>query len=118
MIFAIDFDGTIVEHEYPEIGPEIPGAVNTLKDLQAKGHKIIIYTCRVAPRLAPIVEWFEMRGFRPDAINRNVVRRHKPGYAKIMANVYIDDRNFPPFPGWEMVRQTFLPETAPRFAEG
>ena len=24
MIIAIDFDGTIVEHKYPEIGREIP----------------------------------------------------------------------------------------------
>ncbi len=23
---AIDFDGTLVEHEYPRIGPEVPGA--------------------------------------------------------------------------------------------
>jgi hypothetical protein len=22
---AIDFDGTIVEHRFPEIGPEVPG---------------------------------------------------------------------------------------------
>lgn len=31
MIIAVDFDGTIVEHRYPEIGREIPFAVETLK---------------------------------------------------------------------------------------
>ena len=33
MTIAIDFDGTIVEHMYPEIGEEIPFATDTLKAL-------------------------------------------------------------------------------------
>ena len=28
MIIAVDFDGTIVEHRYPQIGEEIPFAVH------------------------------------------------------------------------------------------
>ena len=36
MIIAVDFDGTIVEHKYPEIGKEIPFAIATLKQLQAE----------------------------------------------------------------------------------
>ena len=31
MIIAIDFDGTIVTHEYPEIGRPIKGAIETIK---------------------------------------------------------------------------------------
>lgn len=27
MIIAVDFDGTIVEHKYPEIGRELPFAI-------------------------------------------------------------------------------------------
>lgn len=38
MIIAVDFDGTIVEHRYPEIGKKIPFAINTLKMLQKEGH--------------------------------------------------------------------------------
>ena len=34
MIIAVDFDGTIVEHKYPEIGRELPFAIETLKKLQ------------------------------------------------------------------------------------
>ena len=34
MIIAVDFDGTIVEHRYPEIGKEKPFAIATLKELQ------------------------------------------------------------------------------------
>ena len=33
MTIAIDFDGTIVEERYPEIGEEIPFAIDTLKML-------------------------------------------------------------------------------------
>ena len=38
MIIAVDFDGTIVEHRYPEIGREIPFAVETLKKLIEDRH--------------------------------------------------------------------------------
>ena len=34
MKIAVDFDGTIVEHRYPQIGKEIPFAIDTLKMLQ------------------------------------------------------------------------------------
>lgn len=33
MTIAVDFDGTIVEHRYPQIGEEIPFATATLKML-------------------------------------------------------------------------------------
>ena len=45
MIIAIDFDGTCVTHEYPKIGKDI-GAVDTLRALVAKGHKLILWTMR------------------------------------------------------------------------
>ena len=46
MIIAVDFDGTIVEHRYPEIGKEIPFAIATLKQLQAERHLLILWTVR------------------------------------------------------------------------
>ena len=33
---AIDFDGTIVEHDYPRIGKEMLFAFATIKELQKK----------------------------------------------------------------------------------
>ena len=33
MTIAVDFDGTIVEHKYPEIGEELPFATETLRML-------------------------------------------------------------------------------------
>ena len=45
MTIAIDFDGTIVEHAYPEIGHPIPFAIETLLQLQEDGHRLILWTC-------------------------------------------------------------------------
>lgn len=46
MIFAIDFDGTIVEHKYPEIGALKPSAKQVINELYGKGHYIIIWRSR------------------------------------------------------------------------
>lgn len=48
MIIAVDFDGTCVTHEFPEVGKDI-GAVPVLRELVEKGHKIILYTMRSHP---------------------------------------------------------------------
>lgn len=46
MTIAVDFDGTIVEHRYPEIGREIPFAIDTLKMLTKEGHRLILWSVR------------------------------------------------------------------------
>ena len=46
MTIAVDFDGTIVEHRYPNIGKERPFAFDVLKKLQKEGHKLILWTAR------------------------------------------------------------------------
>ena len=45
MFIAIDFDGTCVTHDYPEVGKDI-GAVPVLKRLIDAGHKLILHTMR------------------------------------------------------------------------
>jgi len=45
MIIVIDFDGTCVTHEFPNIGKDI-GAEKVLKKLIQKGHKLILFTMR------------------------------------------------------------------------
>lgn len=108
MIFAVDFDGTIVDHEFPQIGKEKPDALKTLKRLQGAGHHIIIWTCRCEPYLSPAIAWLKDHGFTPDAVNSNLAS--VPGFAvpKILADVYIDDRSFPPFKNWSDVVAEYL----------
>ena len=108
LVFAVDFDGTIVDHAFPEIGREKPHAIGTLKALQEAGHKVIIYTCRRPPYVGPIIEWMLDRGFRPDAINKNLSHLPTNHPSKILAHVYIDDRSFPPFTDWLDVQKVYL----------
>ena len=61
MIIALDFDGTVVTHEYPYIGEDI-GAVPVLKQLVAEGHKLILYTMRSGKLLDDAMAWFERNG--------------------------------------------------------
>ena len=42
----LDFDGTIVEHEYPNMGRPNFGCVEVIKKLQEAGHEIILNTYR------------------------------------------------------------------------
>ena len=71
MTIAIDFDGTIVEHRYPEIGKEIPFATATLKLLIAEGHKLILWSVREGDLLKEAVEWCSARGVEFYAVNTN-----------------------------------------------
>ena len=54
---AVDFDGTIVTHEYPKIGTELPFATETLKMLIRDHHKLILWSVREGKLLDEAVEW-------------------------------------------------------------
>ena len=62
MIIAVDFDGTIVEHRYPSIGKERPGAIDTLKQLVKEGNRIILWTVREGDLLQEAVDFCRSRG--------------------------------------------------------
>lgn len=62
MIIAVDFDGTIVEHKYPEIGQEVPFAIDTLKMLIKDQHRLILWSVREGALLDEAVEWCRARG--------------------------------------------------------
>ena len=71
MTIAVDFDGTIVEHMYPEIGNEIPFATDTLKMLIADHHKLILWSVREGKLLDDAVNWCKERGIEFYAVNRD-----------------------------------------------
>jgi hydroxymethylpyrimidine pyrophosphatase-like HAD family hydrolase len=105
MIIAVDFDGTIVKHKYPEIGKEIPYAIETLKLFQEKGHKLILWTYRSGKELEKAVEFCEKRGLKFHAVNNNFEGEEFDNtYSrKILADIYIDDRNILGIPEWEKI---------------
>ena len=107
MVIAVDFDGTIVEHRYPEIGPEIPFAIDTLKMLIADRHKVILWTVREGELLDQAVEWCRKRGVEFYAVNKDYPEEKKEYNnhfsRKIKAEVWIDDRNVGGLPDWGMM---------------
>ena len=110
MIIAVDFDGTIVEHKYPSIGKEKPFAVETLRQLSAEGHKVILWTVRHGETLDQALEWCAKRGLRFYAVNSNYPARSlfEAGAAssrKIEADVFIDDHNLGGLPDWGEIYQ-------------
>jgi len=91
MIIAVDFDGTVVDHRYPEIGPDVPGAVETLHKLSNTGHSLIIWTMRSAVYLDDAVRWYADRKLPLFGINRNPGQSLWTSSPKVYAQVYIDD---------------------------
>lgn len=102
MIIAIDFDGTIVEHRFPEIGKEKEGAIESLKKLKELGHRLILWTCRDGQYLVDAIKWLNERGLEFEAYNCNVEDLGFQTSHKIYADLYIDDRSN--FRSWEQIR--------------
>lgn len=103
MTIAIDFDGTIVEHRYPQIGPEIPFATDTLKMLMRDRHRLILWTVREGKLLEEAVEWCRQRGVEFYAVNQDYPEEEKrdKGFSrKLKADLFIDDRNLGGLPDW------------------
>jgi hypothetical protein len=92
---AVDFDGTVVMHEWPEIGPEVPHCVEVLKALQEKkGAKIILHTMRGGKHLDEALKWFDQRGIVLLAANYNPTQSAWTNSTKVFAHIYIDDAAF------------------------
>jgi len=97
MIIAVDFDGTIVEDQFPRIGPLLPNCIEVLKRLKEKGHTLILWTCRGGrdsrfkkDLLVEAVKFLKEQGIVFDYVNENVSKDFNP--RKIYAHIYIDDR--------------------------
>jgi hypothetical protein len=108
MIFAVDFDGTIVVDRFPKMGEEQKDAIKVMRALQEKGHKIIVWTCRCHYDLVAMISWLNEHDFHPNAVNANLIDAKGFAVPKIYADVYLDDRGWPPFPGWDAVYEEFV----------
>jgi len=108
---AVDFDGTIVEHDYPKIGKERLFAFRTLKELEKQGASLILWTFRTGKELEEAVEYCRNNGIEFYAINRNYPEEviDETVSRKIDADIYIDDKNLGGFPGWSEVWQILNP---------
>lgn len=112
---AIDFDGTIVEDEYPSIGKPRIFAFETLQKLQAKGHRLILWTYRSGKHLEEAVIFCEKHGINFYAVNKSFPEEvFEDKYSrKINADYFIDDRNIGGLIGWGEIYQLLVKEEAP-----
>jgi len=112
MIIAVDFDGTIVDHEYPEIGKPKLFAFETLKALQEQGVQLILWTYRSGKELDEAVEYCRKNGIEFYAINKNYPEEvfDDSISRKIIADIYIDDRNIGGFVEWSKIWQLLNPD--------
>lgn len=111
-IIAIDFDGTIVEDAYPDVGRPMPGALETIRMLIENGDKLILWTCRENADLKRAVDFLAQHKIVFEAVNQSHPKcdyAHLPLGRKAYAHLYIDDKMFGGFPGWDKIRKHLFP---------
>jgi hypothetical protein len=115
LIIAVDFDGTIVEDKYPQIGSAKIFAFETLKELQNKGHRLILWTYRSGEKLEEAVVFCKKNGLEFYAVNNSYPEEKFKGKEsrKINADVFIDDRNIGGLLGWGEIYQQLLKTEKP-----
>jgi hypothetical protein len=100
---AVDFDGTIVDHQFPDVGAEVPGALRWLEAWQAAGASLILWTMRSdgrsgdgkenGPVLSDAVNFCRDRGLEFFSVNGNPTQTWTKS-PKAYAHVYVDDAAF------------------------
>ena len=101
-IIAVDFDGTLCRDCYPKIGEANEGLIRKLKELRARGDRLILWTCRRGEQLEEALFFCLVRGLVFDAVNENLpetIETFGGDSRKIFADLYIDDRCAGP---WEL----------------
>lgn len=112
---AVDFDGTIVEDAYPQVGKPQLFAFDTLKKLQERGHRLILWTYRNGRALDEAVAFCKENGIVFYAVNKSFPEEtFDPSYSrKINADLFIDDRNFGGMVSWGKIYQDLIGEDKP-----
>jgi len=96
MIVAVDFDGTIVAHEYPDIGAPVPGAFRWMKAWQEAGARLVLWTMRSdstqsGPTLSEAIRFCRENGIEFWGVNHNPEQIEWTMSPKAYAQVYVDD---------------------------
>lgn len=98
-IIAIDFDGTLCENKWPEIGEPNANVINYIRRQQDEGAKVILWTCREGEELEKALAWCRERELIFDAVNDNIPENTEvfgTNPRKVYAHEYIDDRAIHP----------------------
>lgn len=112
---AVDFDKTICDSKYPELGPAMPGAKEALTILRSLGYKIIISSCRASnmhwdlyypdtpftpaverPVYKAMVDWLKLNEIPYDILDDGTL-------GKVSAEYYIDDKGLRFENNWDAI---------------
>lgn len=94
-IIAVDFDGTLCENKWPDIGIPNLQVIDYIKEEKTKGAKLILWTNRTGKPLDLAIHWCAKQGVFFDAVNENlseIIKAFGGDCRKVFANEYIDDR--------------------------
>jgi hypothetical protein len=91
MDILIDFDGTVVTHDYPKIGKDIPNCLNVLQQIVGAGHNIIIFTMRSGEELEEAVQWYKKNNIKVYGVNTNPTQKSWTSSPKAYGQLIIDD---------------------------
>ena len=122
LTICLDFDGTVVTHEYPAIDRYI-GAEPVLRRIVQEGGRLILWTMRSGQPLADAVNWFKERDIPLYGVQRNPTQDSWTTSPKCYAKLYIDDAGIGcplkpglkgerPYVDWEAVARLLWPEDA------
>lgn len=95
LIIAIDFDGTICDLSFPEVGKMKPEADKYVNMLFDEGHHIIINTCRSGIYEGLAETFMKENKIHYHFINSNMpymIEAYGQDCRKISADIYIDDK--------------------------
>lgn len=91
---AIDFDKTLCDSIYPNLGDEVVPICNFVRSIQDLDVIIILNTCRTGIALANAIHWCDEHNIKYDYINGNDPYRileYGADSRKISCNMLIDD---------------------------
>jgi hypothetical protein len=99
MRIYLDFDGTVVEHNFPAVGNENPNAINVISLLQKAGHNIVLNTYRADIDISYVQEALSFLNSHPQLsvpIENYLTKKLDPKpfdlvIAKSANQLYIDD---------------------------
>ena len=91
---ALDFDGTVVEHDYPYIGKENGNCSEILKRwVKEYNVEIILDTMRGGKMLQDALKWFNDREVPIFSVGKHPIQESWTDSTKAYALFSIDDRN-------------------------
>jgi hypothetical protein len=95
LVIAIDFDGTIVEDAYPQIGEPKLFAFETLQEMQKAHHQLILWTTREGQELEEAVDFCRKNGVEFYAVNNSYPEESFENDAsrKINCELFISHKN-------------------------